>query len=103
MKIEVGMGGFYGFNGDRYPFTVIEVVSDKEIVIQSDSYKVIELGAMYKEGPVKCEFFRNENALKMTLTFRKNGEWYPKGLAIRKGYSWSYYVGERIYSRNPHF
>lgn len=103
MKIEVGTGGHYGFNGDRYPFTVVEVVSEKEVIIQADSFKVVEENSFYKEGPVKCEFYRNENALKIALTLRKNGRWFPKGLAMGKGICWSYCIGERAYSRNPHF
>jgi hypothetical protein len=29
---EVGMGAFTGFNGDRYPYTIVDVVSPKKIL-----------------------------------------------------------------------
>jgi len=41
IKPQVGMGATTGFNGDCYPYTVIEVRSPKTILVQSDNYKVI--------------------------------------------------------------
>ena len=99
--IAVGMGATTGFNGDSYPYTVIAVLSPKKIVVQADDYKVLEKDAMYKEGSLECEFSRNPNGQTRTLTLRKNGRWVGAGEGMRAGFGW--YIGERAYSRNPHF
>jgi len=99
--IKEGMGGFHGFNGDRYPFTVIEVISDNKIIIQEDDYKVTEKDSAFKEGPLQCNFYRNPQGHITVLTRRKNGRWVPKGMPMKTGWAWV--IGERAYSRNPHF
>lgn len=103
MKAEpkVGMGATTGFNGDRYPYTIIEVVSPKKIIVQADNYKVLEKDSQYKEGPLKCEFTPNPNGRVHLLTLRKNGRWIEAGQGMKTGWGW--HIGERYYSQNPHF
>ena len=101
VKIEVGSGAFTGFNGDRYPYTVIEVINDKTIVVQRDDFKRAPGGHQHEEGPLKGEFIRNPQGERTTLTLRRNGRWVPKGTGMREGWHWG--VGVRYYSRNPHF
>ena len=100
-QIKIGDGGCYGFNGDRYPFTVVEVISDKKVRIQDDDYKVIQKDTQYIEGPLECEFSRNTQYPTRVVTKRKNGRWVEQGQKMRTG--WSYGFGQRMYSRNPHF
>jgi hypothetical protein len=99
---SVGMGASYGFNGDRYPATVVEVKSPKTIVVTHDSYKVTEKNAGYKEGPLECEFTTNLDGEQIVLTKRKNNRWVRKGHDMWSIWSW-YKLGERYYSQNPHF
>lgn len=97
----VGMGASTGFNGDRYPYTVVAVNSPKSIEVTGDSYKVTEEDSYLKEGSLECDFTTNWDGHRTTLTLRKNGRWVPKGQGMNEG--WPYSVGNRSYSRNPHF
>lgn len=99
-NIKVGDGASTGYNGDSYPYTVVKVFSPRKIAVTRDSYKVIEKNACYKEGALECEFTTNWDAPQTILTKRKNGRWIPVGESLS---GWGFYIGERIYSRNPHF
>jgi hypothetical protein len=101
IKPQVGMGATTGFNGDCYPYTVIEVRSPKTILVQSDNYKVIEKDAYLKEGSLECVFTPNPDGNIVVLTKRKNGKWVRQGDPMRTG--WDFVIGHRSYSRNPHF
>jgi hypothetical protein len=98
---EVGMGAFTGFNGDRYPYTIVDVVSPKKILVTADSYKVKEKDWGFKEGPLDCEFTTNWDSTPTILTLRKNGRWVQQGLDMNSGFS--FYIGRRAFSQNPHF
>lgn len=102
IKPKVGMGGFHYINGDRYPFTIIEVITDKKIRVQYDDYQVVEENSFYKEGPLQCEFFEDKKAPTRIVTFRKNFQWMLQGVPMQYGNFESCYIGERQYSRNPH-
>jgi hypothetical protein len=98
---EVGMGATTGFNGDAYPHTIVKVISPKKILVTSDSYKVLEKNACFKEGPIECEFKTDWNGTPTTVTKRKNGRWIAQGEPMNSG--WSYRLGKRVYAQNPHF
>lgn len=99
-KIEVGKGMSNGFNGDCYPYTIVKIISPKKIVVQADSYRVIEKEAQFKEGRLECEFTPNPNGALITLTQRKNRRWVEVGTGMNSGWRWS--CG-RAYAQNPHF
>jgi hypothetical protein len=98
---SVGMGATSGFNGDAYPYTVIEVLSPKTIAVTQDNHRVIEKDAGFKEGSIECEFETNWYDEPIFVTKRKNGRWVQKGQDMWSAFS--FVLGKRIYARNPHF
>jgi hypothetical protein len=82
---EVGMGATQISWSDRRPYTIVEVVSPKEIKVQQDNYKRID-----GLGMSECqdyEFSPNPEAGITTLVLKKssrrpNGRWVQKGDGI---------------------
>lgn len=65
---------------DRYPYTVTEVISEKEILVKPNEYKVLdfygekyEIGAIAKDHPGEA------------FTKRRNGRWVRKGSDSQNG------------------
>jgi hypothetical protein len=95
----VGMGVTQQAGSDRYPFTIIEVVNDKTIIIQEDNAELVEGGA-YSEHQV-YEYSPNPEGDKVTLTLRKYGNWRQKGEPLHGGTH--YFVGRRSKYLDPCF
>lgn len=83
---------------DRYPGTVVKVVSPKTILVQYDDYKVLKA-----DGPVikEYEVIRNEKGRTETFTLRKNGRIVIKGTGLNGIPSLS--IGKAEFHRDPHF
>lgn len=77
IKPQVGMGATEILWSDRKPYTVIEVLSEKKIVVQSDSYKRIDTNGM--SDCQEYEYSRNPNGCTVTLSKRKDGRWRVVG------------------------
>jgi len=97
-KPEVGMGVTGGAGSDCYPYTIVEVKTDKDIVIQSDSFRRTD-----KNGLSECQEYDitpNPDGRKVRITFRRNGRWVERGMLMhRSGYS----LGFRRAYQDPHF
>lgn len=79
---EVGMGATKIGWTDRHPYTVIEVLSPKRIVVQEDHAERID-----NNGMSECQqysFTPNPNGIKYELRKAKNGQWYGPG-GMRNG------------------
>ena len=95
VKPEVGMGVTAIYYTDRRPYTIIEIVSDREIKIQAD--RVIRTDS---NGMSDCQSYRFESnpegeirGLKLkTSSKRPNGIWVEKGSSIN---STRYLIGTR--------
>ena len=88
-----GMGVTYGCGSDCYPFTVLEVINERTLVIQED----VAVADKTKTGGMGHQNWivtRNCNGPTTTITLRNNGKWYQKGEP--KG-SCDYFVGRRCY------
>lgn len=82
-KPVVGMGATrYGWT-DRHPYTVVEVINDKTIVVQEDNYERIDDNGMSEVQQYK--FTPNPEGPKYTLTLRANGKWIVKGEGSKNG------------------
>lgn len=93
----VGMGATFGIGSDAYPYTVVEVISPREVVVTADSY---QNECTYPDQRYK--FTTNLDGQRKTLTFRWNGKWWPKDrLYTRQAGTWS--VGERRCYSDPSF
>jgi hypothetical protein len=75
---KVGLGATLYLGSDRYPFTVVDVKSDKTIVVQEDR-------ATRSGPPHPYEYSRNRQAPRIVMTLRKNGYWAPRGYAMSRG------------------
>lgn len=96
--VKVGDGVTHGVGSDRYPFTVVEVISPRKIVLQEDHFKRTDTNGLSESQTY--EFTPNPNAPKVTVTLRSNGKWVQIGQP--KKYP-GYYVGERSAYQDPSF
>lgn len=89
----VGMGVTKLGYTDRTPYTIIEIISEKEIVVQEDN--AVRTDA---NGMSECQrytFSPNPNGHKVVLTLRRSGRWIEKGIPDKKGAT-QYMIGERM-------
>ncbi len=70
----VGMKACKVFYTDRYPVTVVEIISKNEIRVKPNEYKVLDhFGEVYEVGSIRdVSYFE-------AFTKRKNGRWVKKG------------------------
>ncbi len=94
----IGMGATYVCGSDRYPYTIIEIVSDRMIRVQSDIYTPAD-GYNYYSNQVH-DFTPDPDGGIVTLTLRKNGRWIEKGQSIK---SFGYAIGSRRAYSDPSF
>lgn len=95
----LGMGVTYGIGSDRYPYTIIKIVSSRKIVIQAD--RAIRIDKNGLPGPQVYEYHQDSNAATRTLTLRKNGRWVLEGDPIKS--SGCYTLGQRQAYTDPSF
>jgi hypothetical protein len=93
----IGMGVTSGAGSDCYPHTVIEIISPKKIVVQSDNYRRTDANGW--GGHQEYIYWPNPNGAETTLTLRKNGKWVPEGLGLNER---GYHIGERRAYYDPH-
>ena len=95
VKPEIGMGATMFYPSDRYPGTVVEIISDTEVVIQNDSHRA-DPSKDNGMGHQNWLLDRDPNGRKTTVTLRKNGKWVEKGLKADK-YGPYWLLGQRSY------
>lgn len=96
MDIQVGQGATYSIGSDRYPYTVVQVVSDRKIVVQRDDYRRTDTNGFSESQTY--EYTPNPNAGKTVLTKRKNGRWHEQGQSMNSG---GYHIGSRQAYQDP--
>lgn len=74
---EVGMGVTKLNWTDRHPFTIVEVISAKRIVVHEDNAERTDNLGMSESQRYK--FTPNPDAPRVILTKRKNGRWVEVG------------------------
>jgi hypothetical protein len=79
----VGMGATELCYTDRHAYTIVEVVSPKEIVVQQDTAIRTDKNGMSESQDYRFE--ANPNAKRVTVTLRKNGRWVVKGESAKNG------------------
>jgi hypothetical protein len=97
---EIGMGVTKPSGSDRYPYTVIEIIADKKIVVQEDKATRTDNRGYYTESQ-DYSYEPNPNGHTATITKRKNGRWHTLGTRTRGSQSW--YLGVRDRHNDPHF
>ncbi len=79
LAFKVGDGATRCVGSDRYPFTIVEIVSAKEIVVQEDTATAnVEAGHNHY-GKQVYDILPNPAAEREHVTLRKNGRWVLKG------------------------
>ncbi len=88
---EVGMGATGLSYTDRHPFTIVEIVNSKKIVVQEDFAIRTDSNGMSESQ--SYEYTSNPDAPKIVVTLRKNGHWVQQGGKMSNGRS--YLIGHR--------
>jgi hypothetical protein len=96
---EIGMGATTGFGSDRYPYTVVQILSKRRIDLQADTYKRIDKNGMSESQ--EYEYFRNIDGPTIEATLRKDGTWVRDGDPLKRGQR--FYLGHRAAHFDPHF
>lgn len=95
VKPTVGMGATMLMHSDRHAYTIVEVVSDKEVVVQQDNAVRTDKNGLSESQTY--EYSPNPQGEKHTVTLRKHGGWVTK-----KGHQ-RWHIGERREYRDPSF
>ena len=95
---QVGMGASEQVGSDRYPYTIIEVVSDRKIVVRADAWRITS-GSEH-DGSARYIFSANPHGTERTLTLRKNGRWCQQRQGMRESL-WG--IGNRSRYYDPSF
>ena len=69
----VGMGVTQGVGSDRYPFTVVEVINERRIVVQADEFVRTDHNGLSESQ--EYSYTPNPDARKIVLSKRKSGVW----------------------------
>jgi hypothetical protein len=91
----VGMGATSGAGSDRYPYTVVEILSHRRIVLQRDSYKCTDYDKQ------TYDIYRDADGGTYEATLRKDGTWVLDGDPLRHGQR--FWLGHRSVYQNPSF
>jgi hypothetical protein len=76
-EFKVGDGATKGVGSDRYPYTIVEILSPKRVVLQPDDYYRTDKNGFSEMQTY--EFTPNPEAYRIIVTLRKNGRWYQLG------------------------
>lgn len=98
-KIEIGMGATRLMVTDRHPYTVVEIINDRTIVVQEDNARRLDRNGQSESQ--QYEFTPNPNGERVILTKRKDGRWVQKGVPLNAGSNWR--IGERMKYIDPHW
>ena len=96
MTIKIGDGCTEYVGSDRYPYSVVEVVTARKVVIQKDFFEIIE-GSIAEDRQI-YEFKPNPHGQKFAISLRKDGFWRRVGT---RNQSYYYHVGKRSARRDP--
>lgn len=88
---QVGMGATECCYTDRHAYTIVEVVTDKLIVVQQDKAKRADTNGMSESQ--KYTYESDPEGRKVEVTLRKNGKWITKGEGLKNGTGWL--IGDR--------
>lgn len=96
---EVGMGVTECMWSDRHAYTIVAVISDRQIVVQRDKAVRTDNNGLSESQSYSYE--RDPDGERKTVTKRKNGKWVTKGDALKGGTGWL--IGERNEYYDPSF
>lgn len=98
-EIKVGDGATRHSGSDRYPYTVIRVVSPRRLVLQEDRAIRTDKNGPFTEQQ-EYTYERDENGSTVIVSLRGNGGWYEVG---QPASGRSFTIGYRDRHHDPHF
>lgn len=96
---EVGMGATMVVGSDCYPYTIIEVCSPRQIIVQADQYRRKDKRGPFTEQQ-EYNYTPNPQAPKQVFTLRKNASWHRLGESMK---GCSLFIGHRRAYQDPSF
>jgi len=94
--IEIGTGATLQYGSDSYPATVIEVKSERLVVIQEDTATRLDNGGPYTESQ-QYAYTPNPDGRTLKVSLRKSGYWRTVGGDTLV------FIGNRRMYRDPSF
>ena len=79
-ELQIGQGCTYHIGSDRYPATVVEILSPKRVVVQKDNYTRTDKNGISENQTYSFE--PNPDAVRRVVTLRKNGSWRQVGQSM---------------------
>ena len=95
----VGMGATEYVGSDRYPNTIVKVITPKKIIVQRDNFTRTDKIRLTKEQ--EYVYSRNGEASFVTVSLRKNGRWVTEGQKANGGIGFE--IGYRRAYLDPSF
>jgi len=86
---EVGMGVSQFMFSDVNPYTIVEVMSPRRIVVQADDYtRINTTEENFFSEKQEYEYTPNPKGVMRILTLRKNGHWHQEGQDMKSDRWW---------------
>jgi hypothetical protein len=97
-EIKIGDGATQSVGSDRYPYTVVKILSPRRMVVQQDNAVRTDKNGLSESQTY--EYSPNPNATEVVITLRSNGRWYQLGQSTKSG---AFYIGRRSMYQDPSF
>lgn len=94
----IGLGATYSVGSDRYPYTIVDVLSNNKIVVQADHAVRTDSNGFSEDQT--WVMTPNPEARKIVLRLRKNGKWVENGKSLN---ACAFYLGHRSRYNDPCF
>ncbi len=94
-----GTGATMSVGSDRYPFTVVKILSPKRVVLQADDYKRTDSNGFSESQ--QYDFRRDDTGAQTIVSLRKDGSWRRVGESLHGGSR--YHLGHRTAYSDPSF
>lgn len=95
---QVGDGVTYTVGSDRYPYTVVEILSPKKIAIQADFYRRTDNNGY--GGTQEYAYTPNPDAAREYISLRTDDSWRKVGESLKSG---RFIIGKRQAYQDPSF
>jgi len=97
-EIRVGDGATYHIGSDKYPYTVVGIMTAKRLRVCRDHAVRTDKNGLSEIQT--WEYSSNENSNCYVITLRKNGFWYRMGESSKGGF---FTIGKREMYQDPSF
>jgi hypothetical protein len=97
---QIGMGVTQHIGSDRYPYTIVKVISPKKLEIHPDDYTPDKEHEFDYYSNQVYIYTPSNSSHTLIITLRKNGRWIQQGQSINDS---PFSIGERNYYSDPHF